>query len=108
MKTKTLRLLIGASLLAVFAIQILLAGCASPGPQADSGSAAKPASAQTADTGKGGAQLWSENCVRCHNIRSPGSYSGAQWDVAMLHMRVRANLTAEEHRKILQFLKSAN
>lgn len=57
---------------------------------------------------KGGAQLWAENCVRCHNIRSPSTYSDVEWDVAMHHMRIRANLTAEEHRKILQFLKSAN
>jgi hypothetical protein len=27
--------------------------------------------------------------------------------VAMLHMRVRANLTATEHRAILEFLQSA-
>jgi hypothetical protein len=29
-------------------------------------------------------------------------------DVAMLHMRIRANLTADEHRKILDFLQSGN
>jgi mono/diheme cytochrome c family protein len=57
---------------------------------------------------KGGAELWSENCVRCHNLRSPSSYSGTQWDVIMLHMRVRANLTPEEHKAILEFLKSAH
>ena len=59
-------------------------------------------------TGKSGAQLWAENCVRCHNIRSPGSLSPAQWEVAMMHMRVRANLTPEEHKKILEFLKSGS
>ena len=57
-------------------------------------------------TGKGGAQLWAENCQRCHNTRSPSTYNDAQWDVATIHMRVRANLTPEEHKKILQFLKS--
>ena len=56
---------------------------------------------------KGGAQLWAENCARCHNYRSPTSYSNAQWEVVMQHMRVRANLTAEEYTKILDFLKSA-
>ncbi len=59
-------------------------------------------------TGKSGAQLWAENCVRCHNIRSPSSLSPAQWEVAMMHMRVRANLTPEEHKKILAFLKSGS
>ena len=59
-------------------------------------------------TQKGGAELWAENCVRCHNIRSPSSYSPAQWDVVMMHMRVRANLTPEEHKKILEFLKAGS
>src|SRR6266567_7596201 len=61
-----------------------------------------------AATGKGGAQLWAENCVRCHNIRSPSSYSPAQWEVVMMHMRVRANLTPDEQKKILEFLKSGS
>src|SRR5438046_6819287 len=61
-----------------------------------------------AETGKGGAELWAENCIRCHNIRSPSSYSPAQWEVVMMHMRVRANLTPEEHKKILEFLKSGS
>src|SRR5437762_1933113 len=57
---------------------------------------------------KGGSQLWSENCARCHNMRSPRSYSDAEWEVVMHHMRVRARLTPEEHKAILEFLKSAN
>ena len=72
-----------------------------------------PSSCQSMQSGdgsstKGGAQLWAEQCSRCHNTRSPSSYSDAQWDVAVHHMRVRANLTAEESQKILEFLKSAN
>ena len=55
-----------------------------------------------------GVQLWAQNCGHCHNVRSPDSYSATQWDVAMLHMRVRANLTAQEHKAILEFLQSAN
>ena len=58
--------------------------------------------------GKSGSQLWSENCARCHNMRSPSAYSDAEWSVVMHHMRVRAQLTAEEHKAILEFLKSAN
>ena len=59
-------------------------------------------------SGRGAAQLWSENCGRCHNVRTPSAYSDTQWEVIALHMRVRANLTAEEHRTILAFLKSSN
>ena len=58
--------------------------------------------------GKGGSQLWSENCARCHNMRSPSAYTDAEWEVVMYHMRVRAKLTPEEHKKILEFLKSSN
>lgn len=66
------------------------------------------AAAGAAPAAPGGAKLWSQNCVRCHNNRSPASYSDSEWSVAMRHMRVRANLTAEEERAILEFLQSAN
>jgi mono/diheme cytochrome c family protein len=59
-------------------------------------------------TQKSGVQLWADNCARCHNIRPPDSYSDAQWDVAVLHMRIRANLAAEDARAIVDYLKSAN
>jgi mono/diheme cytochrome c family protein len=68
----------------------------------------KPVTASAKDSGAGGAQLWTQNCARCHNLRTPTSYSDSSWEVAMLHMRIRANLTREEHEKILAFLKSAN
>ena len=55
-----------------------------------------------------GALAWSQNCVRCHNLRNPNERSDREWDVIVQHMRVRANLTAEEHRLILRFLQSAN
>jgi hypothetical protein len=57
---------------------------------------------------KPGAMLWGENCGRCHNVRSPESLSDSQWDVAVMHMRTRANLSASEAEKIVEFLKSAN
>jgi len=55
-----------------------------------------------------GVKLWTENCAQCHVIRPPESYSDAQWDVAVLHMRVRANLTADEASAIVKYLKAAN
>ena len=64
--------------------------------------------AGTTATPKSGAELWAQNCVRCHNLRSPSSFSPAQWEVVMMHMRVRANLTPEEHKKILEFLKAGS
>ena len=88
---------------AVLAVAVLaaamVAGACAPKPGASS--AAAPAL-------KGGAEIWSENCARCHNSQSPSIYSDAEWDTVALHMRTRANLTAREHRAILAFLKSAN
>ena len=54
-----------------------------------------------------GEELWSNNCMRCHNIRPPTMYSNAQWDVIVHHMRLRANITGQEQRAIVEFLKSA-
>ncbi len=55
-----------------------------------------------------GALAWTQNCMRCHNLRNPNERSDREWEVIVHHMRVRANLTAEEHRLILRFLQSAN
>ena len=59
--------------------------------------------------GKTGAQLWGENCLRCHDAPSPAEYGDAQWEVVGMHMKVRANnLTNDEMSKIVAFLQSAN
>ena len=57
--------------------------------------------------GLSGEELWSNNCMRCHNIRPSTMYSDAQWDVIVHHMRLRANITGQEQRAIVEFLKSA-
>jgi hypothetical protein len=57
---------------------------------------------------KSGAQLWGENCNRCHNAPDPRTYSDDQWDAACEHMRQKAILTNTEINKIKDFLKSAN
>jgi len=57
---------------------------------------------------RGGAELWARNCRRCHNLRAPTSYNADQWEVVVNHMRVRANLTAKDAKKIEEFLKAAN
>lgn len=57
---------------------------------------------------KDGARAWAQNCMRCHNARDPQERSDREWEVIVHHMRVRANLTADEHRLIVEFLKAAN
>ena len=81
---------------------VLFVGC-KPDHQPAMMDAAAPA-----ENEKGGAQLWEENCSRCHNFRSPTQYNDSEWQVVMHHMRVRANLTAQEHKKILEFLQAAD
>jgi cytochrome c2 len=54
---------------------------------------------------KSGAQLWAENCQRCHNTPSPSTFSPEQWETVGLHMQTRALLTDKERDKIVAFLK---
>jgi hypothetical protein len=55
---------------------------------------------------KSGAQLWAENCSRCHNTPSPASFSSEQWKTVGMHMQTRAQLTNVERDKIVAFLSS--
>ena len=54
---------------------------------------------------KSGAQLWAENCQRCHNTPSPSTFSPEKWETIGLHMQSRALLTETEKDKIVEFLK---
>lgn len=55
-----------------------------------------------------GARAWGENCVRCHNARDPKEMTDAQWKTTVYHMRVRAGLTGQQVRDILEFLQKSN
>ncbi len=65
-------------------------------------------SATQAISAKSGATLWGENCLRCHNTPTPTDFSDAQWETIGMHMKLRANLTNEEVKKVVAFLQSAN
>lgn len=79
------------------------------GPKADQTTTTQSGGTVSSDSymGLSGEELWSNNCLRCHNIRPPTMYSDAQWDVIVHHMRLRANITGQEQRAIVEFLKSA-
>lgn len=53
-----------------------------------------------------GAKAWSQNCSRCHNLRSPNELNPVEIEVSVMHMRVRANLPGQDARDIIAFLKS--
>jgi len=78
-------------------------------PKAKQKTTTESSSAVSSDTYMGltGEELWSNNCLRCHNIRPPTMYGNAQWDVIVHHMRLRANITGQEQRAIVEFLKSS-
>jgi hypothetical protein len=90
---------------------LAIVGCTTGGQPAVSATGAAPgmlAADEEAPLESAGARLWAENCIRCHNMRTPDSLSDRQWEVVMQHMRVRANLTAREQEQILRFLRAAN
>jgi len=66
----------------------------------------KTATEPTVVQGITGAELYAVNCNRCHEERFPKEFTAVQWTSLMLHMRVRANLTAAESKKILKYLQS--
>lgn len=51
-----------------------------------------------------GAQVWSEVCMRCHNLRGPEDLNKRAWEYSMNHMRIRAGLTGQETRDVLKFI----
>lgn len=55
-----------------------------------------------------GAQLWVENCNRCHNYRDPKELRDDQWITTLFHMRVRAGLTGQETRDLITFMQESN
>ncbi len=57
---------------------------------------------------KSGAQLWGENCMRCHNAPPATMYNDDQWKTIVTHMQVRANITKTEADKVLEFLQTSN
>jgi mono/diheme cytochrome c family protein len=55
-----------------------------------------------------GGELYAQNCGRCHEPRPPLERTDKEWRTLILHMRVRANLTGEDARRIVQFMQKMN
>ena len=52
-----------------------------------------------------GAEIYAINCNRCHPERYATEFTASQWKTIMLHMRVRANLPAEQAKTVLKYLQ---
>jgi broad specificity polyphosphatase/5'/3'-nucleotidase SurE len=68
--------------------------------QSDKKTAKKPAKKKLS-----GAELYAINCNRCHPERYATEWTATQWKTLMLHMRVRANLPADQAKAILKYLQ---
>jgi hypothetical protein len=55
-----------------------------------------------------GAQVWLNNCARCHNLRRTDEFNDQQWITIVTHMRIRAGLTGQEARDLLHYLQASN
>ena len=112
MKTQTSSLHSLSLLLACTAF-IALASTARAGDTSTNSVAAKiatptnsvPAAPEKSKHELTGAELYSVHCNRCHPERYPTERTAAQWKSILLHMRVRANLPAEQARTILKYLQ---
>lgn len=98
---------LGAALCAA-CVAAIVAGCARTRDGAAPDARAAKARLPSVASRPTGEQLWSQNCTRCHNARSPRQYSDVQWEIIVHHMRLRANLTGNEERQITSFLQSGD
>jgi len=51
-----------------------------------------------------GAQVYQDNCGRCHQPRTPADLSADGWRAVSFHMRVKGNLTPSEFYALEDFL----
>ncbi|MFV1994806.1 MAG: hypothetical protein ACC661_05165 [Verrucomicrobiales bacterium] len=98
----------GLLLAALLAGVVTLGACQTQSSSSAGAEATEEDYIATVAPSKTGVELWADNCVRCHNVRDPSSYSDAQWDVAVHHMRIRANLTGQDAEAIREFILTAN
>ena len=52
--------------------------------------------------------IYAINCARCHVERYAAERTEAQWKTIVLQMRVRTPLSAEDTKKILEYLKETH
>jgi cytochrome c5 len=88
-------------------LSVVFLGCSlqvlsQPQTPAVTKNSAKPTSTAGKKAGDEGEQRFQENCGRCH--LPPESLSPREVKAVLQHMRVRANLSAEDEKLILKYL----
>jgi len=64
--------------------------------------------ASEAASSQQGAELWANNCLRCHNTPPPSAYNDEEWNAIVNHMQKVAGFTVKDADKIAKFMQSAN
>ncbi len=88
---------------AIYAVSAVSLAAADPTPDKD---AKTEKQAKKAEKKKfSGADLYAMHCNRCHPERYATERTAAQWKTIVMHMRVRANLPAEQAKAIMKYLQ---
>lgn len=70
--------------------------------------AAPQTSTKEAKPALDGGKVYAWNCGSCHSERYPSERNDADWEMIATHMRVRANLTADQTAAVLRYLQENN
>jgi hypothetical protein len=93
---------------AIFAASLAHVAAADPKPETEAKSQKKTEKKVEKKAEKkklSGADLYAIHCNRCHPERYATERTAGQWKTIMAHMRVRANLPAEQAKTIMKYLE---
>jgi len=96
-------LVLAALSAAIYALSAVCLTAADPSPDKDAKT--EKQTQKKAEKKFSGADLYAMHCNRCHPERYATERTAAQWKTILLHMRIRANLPADQAKAILKYLQ---
>ena len=55
-----------------------------------------------------GKTIFENSCNKCHKLFEPSKHTDAEWIETLSRMAPRANLTADQHQMVYDYLRTAN